>query len=46
MRREMMKGELKIFITGIINEQLQKWAVERIEKAGGQVTGTSTKTAT
>ena len=34
-RREMMKGELKQLITGIIKEQLQKWAIERIAKAGG-----------
>ena len=37
MRKEYLKGELKVFIANIIGEQLQKWALERINKAGKKV---------
>ena len=34
MRQEVMKGELKVLITGIINEQLEKWTMERRRALG------------
>lgn len=37
MRKELMKGELKVLIANIISEQLNKWAKERISKAGKTV---------